>query len=89
MQILSNKIFFDHKTNGMHPESYKMLEAFPDLQETEIHSGELFLNLVHTPNHIQKVINACPTSTYLDGELVLPIWNWICSEQRKNLPNLK
>ncbi len=68
MDILFNKIFFDHKTDGMHPESCKRLEAFPDLQETEIRSGESFLGLVHTPDHIQKVINAGIISGHLDGD---------------------
>ncbi len=65
MHLIYNPVFLEHDT-GMNPENKKRLLALPNLIEQDIINGEPYLNLVHTPNYIQKIKKACETGGYLD-----------------------
>lgn len=54
MKLIFNKIFLEHTAQG-HPEDSKRLECFGDLPETDVESGEKYLTLVHTKEHIEQV----------------------------------
>jgi acetoin utilization deacetylase AcuC-like enzyme len=70
MKIIYNKIFLEHDT-GMHPENKKRLEAFDNLEETEIINGEEFLTLVHTQEYIDHVKKACLNEKQLDRDTIV------------------
>lgn len=67
MEIIYNKIFLDHSADD-HPENRTRLEVFWDLKETEIESGEKYLELVHRTEHIQKVKEYSSQSKSFDGD---------------------
>jgi acetoin utilization deacetylase AcuC-like enzyme len=67
MKLIYNSVFLGHDT-GMHPESHKRLEAFENLQETEVPDGSPWLELVHTPKYIEQVKSACLVSGNLDRD---------------------
>ena len=75
MDLIFNEIFFKHET-GMHPESPKRLEPFEDLSPTEIPSGEAFLELIHSKEHIQKVRASCPDGMRLDADTATSPGSW-------------
>lgn len=54
MEIIYNKIFLEHRTEGL-PENKKRLEAFGKVKESKIESGEKFLGLVHSKGYIEFV----------------------------------
>ena len=70
MDILYNKIFLEHDT-GMHPENNKRLLACGDLPETEIESGEKYLELIHDPAYIAQIKEICKTGGHLDPDTVV------------------
>jgi len=70
MDILFNSVFLQHET-GLHPESKKRLEAFGDLAETDIENGERHLELIHTPEYVGMVREACQQGRYLDPDTVV------------------
>lgn len=70
MKIIYNKIFLEHDT-GMHPENRKRLESLGKLPETEIESGEKYLELVHTRDYINLVKEACNQGSHLDPDTVV------------------
>jgi acetoin utilization deacetylase AcuC-like enzyme len=67
MRILYNSIFLQHDT-GTHPEGKQRLLAFEDLKECKIESGEKYLGLFHTKEHIQRVKDASSHSSLLDPD---------------------
>lgn len=69
MKLIHHPVFLDHDT-GMHPENRKRLEAFDDLPTTEVPDGTAFLQLVHTPQHIENVKLACANSAHIDPDTV-------------------
>jgi len=69
MKLIYNKIFLEHDT-GMHPENHKRLEALGDIPETQIESGEKYLELIHTRPYIERVKQACLKSEHLDQDTV-------------------
>ncbi len=78
MNLIFNEIFFEHDT-GMHPENRKRLEPFASLSQTDIKSGEPFLQLVHHKNYIQKVKDACRFNDRLDPDTVTSQGSWECA----------
>ncbi|MDP8226672.1 MAG: histone deacetylase family protein, partial [Candidatus Celaenobacter polaris] len=58
MQLIYNPIFLEHDT-GMHPENKKRLTSLGDLPVTEVENGKKYLTLVHTPEYIQRIKEAC------------------------------
>jgi len=56
-----------HNTGG-HPECIGRLDKFRDLPNNVVHSGEQFLKLVHTNDHIEKVRQSCMQSLPLDND---------------------
>jgi acetoin utilization deacetylase AcuC-like enzyme len=58
MDIIFNPIFLEHDT-GMHPENRKRLEVLGDLPETDIETGEEYLELVHKPHYIAQIREVC------------------------------
>ena len=69
MRLIYHPVFLEHDT-GMHPENKKRLEAFGELHEIEIPSGEEFLPLIHTEAYIEQVRNACVRGGHLDPDTV-------------------
>lgn len=67
MKIIYDKIFLEHET-GAHPENKKRLLAFGELPLSKTESAERFLELVHTPAHIEQVRQACMQSLPLDAD---------------------
>ena len=65
--MLYNKIFLSHDT-GSHPENIKRLQAFGDLEETNIESGLPYLALVHPESHIKIIREACACNDMLDQD---------------------
>ncbi len=57
MKYLFNKTFLDHNIGSVYEGGYR-LEAFKDLDDTEV-DGEQFLSLIHTPEYIKSVKDAC------------------------------
>ncbi len=54
MKLIYDPVFLEHDT-GMHPENAKRLEVFGDLPKSEVPDGTPWLQLVHTPSHIENV----------------------------------
>ena len=75
MKIIYNKIFLEHDT-GMHPENRKRLEAFENLEEIELENGQPYLELVHSPEHINKIKQASTHQQYLDQDTVISTRSW-------------
>jgi len=69
MDLIYSKAFLGHDT-GMHPENRKRLEAFGQLPESEIESGEQYLGLYHTKEYIEKVRVGCREGCALDQDTV-------------------
>lgn len=69
MRLIYNKIFLEHDT-GMHPENKKRLEVFGGLDETKIESGEPYLQIIHTKEHIREVKKACASGKSLDSDTI-------------------
>jgi acetoin utilization deacetylase AcuC-like enzyme len=67
MKLIYNPVFLQHDT-GMHPENVKRLEAFGNLPITEVPDGTPWLELVHTPQHIENVKAACAEHAHLDPD---------------------
>ncbi len=67
MKPIYNPIFLEHDT-GMHPENRKRLEVLAIQEETLIESGEEYLNLVHTTEHIKRVKEFCGQGSNLDPD---------------------
>lgn len=53
---------------GSHPERADRLNQFRDLENTQIPSGEPFLEIVHSPAYIEKVRHHCENSIPLDAD---------------------
>lgn len=70
MQLIYHPIFLKHNTEG-HPEGPERLQAFSDLPASSFKSGEEWLPLVHTPQHIHFVWEACRQGIPLDGKETL------------------
>jgi len=68
MKLIYNKIFLEHTTPPGHFENRKRLESLGNLTETDIISGEPFLELVHTKAHIEKIREACKFSEMIDAD---------------------
>ncbi|HTB06049.1 MAG TPA: histone deacetylase [Bacteroidia bacterium] len=66
MKLIYNNIFLEHYTGPTHAENRHRLESLGDLPNTKLISGEPFLELVHTKEHIEHVKAACVNSTELD-----------------------
>lgn len=54
MDLIYNPVFLEHDT-GMHPENKKRLSSLGKLPITEIENGEQYLELVHTPEFINRI----------------------------------
>ena len=67
MKLIFNDIFLEHDTD-MHPENRKRLEAFSGLDSVEIIDGAPYLELVHTPDHIDLIRSAHQTMEWLDRD---------------------
>ncbi|MCB0632497.1 MAG: histone deacetylase [Saprospiraceae bacterium] len=67
MNLLYNNIFLQHDT-GMHPENVKRLETFSGLHPTEVMDGTPYLELVHEPEYIRRVKDACAGGQWLDRD---------------------
>ena len=68
MKLIYNKVFLEHTTPPGHFENRKRLESLGHLPETEIISGEPYLDLVHTETHIEKIKEACKNSAMIDAD---------------------
>jgi len=69
MKLLYNSIFLEHLT-GAHPENSSRLAAFEQLPDTEIEDATSLLPLVHTSDHIEKVISASAKGLRLDADTI-------------------
>ncbi len=67
MKLIYHPVFLQHET-GMHPENSKRLESFGHLPTTEVPDGTPWLELVHTPLHIENVRVACTSHAHLDPD---------------------
>ncbi len=67
MELIFSSDCLLHNTGG-HPESIERLDAFKGLQNNNIPAGEEYLELVHTPDHIEKVRSHCNQSIPLDPD---------------------
>ncbi len=67
MKLIFHPVFLQHET-GMHPENSKRLESFGHLPTTEVPDGTPWLELVHTPLHIENVRVACTSHAHLDPD---------------------
>jgi acetoin utilization deacetylase AcuC-like enzyme len=68
MKILYHPAVLRHHT-GDHPESPHRFDFFTDLVETEeVPDGLEFLDLVHTPDYIDKVRHHCESGIPMDGD---------------------
>ncbi|MCP3927960.1 MAG: histone deacetylase family protein [Bacteroidetes bacterium] len=54
----------------MHPENRKRLEALKGLEDTQVESGEQYLELIHEKDYIQKVKRSCERSAHLDQDTI-------------------
>jgi acetoin utilization deacetylase AcuC-like enzyme len=70
MKLLYHPVFLQHDT-GMHPENPKRLKGFNALKTTEIIDGRPFLELVHTPRHIERIQQAYLSSSHLDPDTII------------------
>ncbi len=69
MKLLFNRIFLEHET-GRHPENPRRLQVFGNLTETPIEEGSSLLSLIHHPDYVQKVKDACRLSERLDADTI-------------------
>jgi len=69
MNLIFNSAALDHDT-GMHPENRKRLQAFDHLPDVKLPDAEPFLELVHTPDYIDRVRRACAAGAPLDEDTV-------------------
>lgn len=69
MKILYHPVVLEHDT-GMHPENRKRLEIFTELEVSELFEGESYLELIHTPQYIERVRKACRAGAHLDPDTV-------------------
>ncbi|MEN0005706.1 MAG: histone deacetylase [Bacteroidota bacterium] len=67
MHLLYHPIFLEHET-GLHPENKQRLTAFTDLPPAALDDGYAYLDLIHTPRHIQRIQTACATGALLDPD---------------------
>jgi len=70
MQLIYNPIFLEHDT-GMHPENKKRLTSLGDLPVTEVPNGEQYLTLVHTPEYIKRIEEACMRGGHIDNDTIV------------------
>jgi acetoin utilization deacetylase AcuC-like enzyme len=70
LHLIYNPIFLEHDT-GMYPENKKRLSSLTDLPEQEIINGEKYLQLVHTPEYIEQIRQACQKGGYLDEDTIV------------------
>jgi acetoin utilization deacetylase AcuC-like enzyme len=71
MKLIYNKIFLTHDT-GMHPENKKRLEAFGNIEETEIDElDNKYLELIHTKEYINRVAVMAQVANNLDVDTVV------------------
>lgn len=70
MHLIYNPVFLEHDT-GMFPENKKRLSSLADLPEQEIINGEKYLQLVHTPEYIEYIRQACQKGGYLDEDTIV------------------
>lgn len=76
MKLIYNPVFLEHDT-GMHPENRKRLEALGELPESEITTdGTEYLPLIHTPDYIKTVKEACPEWRHLDADTATSPWSY-------------
>ncbi len=75
MKFIFNDIFFDHDT-GMHPESKQRLDQFRELEQTELKSGEQYLELIHSKPYIKSVKKACLAGERLDQDTITSVGSW-------------
>jgi len=67
MQLIYNKIFLEHKTEG-HPERPERLLVFDDLEQSEIENGEKYLKLVYEDKYIEMIKDASSKEISLDAD---------------------
>ncbi len=67
MELIFSSDCLLHNTGG-HPECIERLDSFRDLPDNVAPSGESFLNLIHTDEHINKVKQSCHQSIPLDND---------------------
>jgi acetoin utilization deacetylase AcuC-like enzyme len=71
MNLIYNPIFLEHDT-GMHPENKKRLSSLGDLPVSDIINGEQYLQLIHTPEYINRVKIACEEGrTHIDADTIV------------------
>jgi len=75
MEIIYNKIFLKHET-GYHPENKARLLAFGNLKETQIESGEKYLELIHSKEHIALIKNAPQQTLALDSDTLTSSYSY-------------
>jgi acetoin utilization deacetylase AcuC-like enzyme len=70
MDFIYNSIFLTHNppAGNKHPENKSRLECLGKLSETKIESGEPYIELVHSKEHIATVKDACLLEQYLDAD---------------------
>ncbi len=68
----------DHQT-GSHPECPERLADFKDRHFADLPSGFDYLRLVHTPEHIAQVQQACVTGTSLDGDTLTSTGSYLAA----------
>ncbi len=67
MELIYNKIFLEHKSEG-HPERPERLLAFGDIEQSEIESGDKYLKLIYKEDYIEKIKNASKSEMWLDSD---------------------
>jgi acetoin utilization deacetylase AcuC-like enzyme len=70
MKLIYNRVFLEHDT-GMHPENKKRLESLGDIPETEVDSGEGYLELFHKKEYAGVVKEVCERGGHLDPDTVV------------------
>jgi acetoin utilization deacetylase AcuC-like enzyme len=68
MKLIYNKIFLEHQTPSGHYENFKRLESLGAIPDSNIISGEPYLELVHTKAHIEKIKQASINSEMIDAD---------------------
>ncbi len=68
MNLIYNRIFFEHKPKYEHPENPRRLLSFNNLEESKIESGEKYLKLIYNDEYIKKVKYASENEANLDPD---------------------
>lgn len=70
MKLLFDDIFLRHLT-GSHPECPQRLEAFGALGSMHFPDAEEWLTLVHEPDYVHQVKDACVKGGYIDQDTIV------------------